>query len=102
MAAVDLRRRPVLAAVLGAALISNSAVLVRLADVEPGTAAFWRLAYALPLLAPLVQLERRRVGRQPLGQRLACRAGGALMAVDLVLFHHSIAYVGVGLSTVLG
>ncbi len=55
--------RPVLMAMAGATCIAFSAILVRLADVPPSTAAFYRCAYALPPLALLAWWERRRFGR---------------------------------------
>jgi drug/metabolite transporter (DMT)-like permease len=97
-----MRSRPVLLAMAGATCIAFSAILVRLADVPPSTAAFYRCAYALPPLAVLVWWERRRFG--PLARRalwLSLLAGVFLMA-DLVLWHHAIAAVGAGLATVLG
>jgi drug/metabolite transporter (DMT)-like permease len=83
-------------------VIATSAVLVRLADVAPSTAAFFRCAYAVPVLFLIALAERRRYG--PLGGkpvRLAAIAG-LFFAADLVLWHHSIAQVGAGLATVLG
>jgi drug/metabolite transporter (DMT)-like permease len=75
---------------------------VRLADVTPSTAAVYRCLYALPVLAVLAWLERRRYGpREPGQQRLAWLAG-LCFAVDLVAWHHCIAAVGAGLATVLG
>ncbi len=94
--------RPVLTAFLGALTIAGSAVLVRLADVEPSTAAFFRCAYALPPLALLAWLERRRYGPRAPGQARLAWIAGAFFAVDLVLWHHAIAQVGAGLATVLG
>jgi len=44
--------------------------LVRLAEVSPATAAFFRCAYALPVLAALAWLERRRFGPRPGRDRL--------------------------------
>jgi drug/metabolite transporter (DMT)-like permease len=44
-------------AMAGATCIAFSAILVRLADVPPSTAAFYRCAYALPPLALLVWWE---------------------------------------------
>jgi drug/metabolite transporter (DMT)-like permease len=75
---------------------------VRLADVEPSTAAFYRCAYALPPLAALAYWERRRHGSR--GGRLRALAwiAGLFFAADLILWHHSIAKVGAGLATVLG
>jgi drug/metabolite transporter (DMT)-like permease len=94
--------RPVPIAAAGAAAIAFSGILVRLADVEPSTAAFYRCAYALPPLAALAWWERRRYGPRPLGQRLLAFAAGVFFAIDLILWHHAIAAVGAGLATVLG
>ena len=54
--------RPELAGLLGALVIAFSAILVRLADVTPVTAAFFRCAYAVPALTLLARMERRRHG----------------------------------------
>ncbi|MEO8246364.1 MAG: DMT family transporter [Chloroflexota bacterium] len=97
-----LARRPLAAAVLGALIIAVSAILVRKANVEPATAAFFRCAYALPPLALLAWLERRRYGPRATGQRRLAWIAGLFFAADLVLWHHAIAAVGAGLATVLG
>jgi drug/metabolite transporter (DMT)-like permease len=94
--------RPVLAGVLGALVIAFSAILVRLAEVSPSTAAFFRCAYALPLLALLAWLEDRRYGPRPLRDRIPLWAAGVMFAADLTFWHHSIEAVGAGLATVLG
>jgi drug/metabolite transporter (DMT)-like permease len=94
--------RPVLAAVLGALTIAGSAVLVRLADQPPTTAAFFRCAYALPPLALLAWVERRRYGPRAAGQMRLAWIAGAFFAADLILWHHAISQVGAGLATVLG
>jgi drug/metabolite transporter (DMT)-like permease len=88
--------------VLGALVIAFSAILVRLAEVSPSTAAFFRCAYALPLLALLAWLEDRRYGPRPLRERLPLWAAGVMFAADLTFWHHSIEAVGAGLATVLG
>jgi drug/metabolite transporter (DMT)-like permease len=101
--AIDfLVQRPVLAAVLGALTIAGSAVLVRLADVPPTTAAFFRCAYALPPLALLAWYERRRYGPRAPGQMRLAWLAGVFFAADLILWHHAINQVGAGLATVLG
>jgi drug/metabolite transporter (DMT)-like permease len=97
-----LTERPVLAAVLGAFTIAGSAVLVALADVPPSTAAFFRCAYALPPLALLAWLERRRYGPRPASQVRLAWFAGVFFAADLILWHHAINQVGAGLATVLG
>jgi drug/metabolite transporter (DMT)-like permease len=94
--------RPVLAGVLGALVIAFSAILVRLAEVSPSTAAFFRCLYALPVLAVLAWVERRRYGTRSWRDRHLAWAAGVFFAADLTFWHHAIAAVGAGLSTVLG
>jgi drug/metabolite transporter (DMT)-like permease len=95
-------RLPYVTGVTGALLIAFSAIFVRFADVAPSTAAIYRCAYAIPPLAVLAWLERRRYGpRAPAQRRLALLAG-VLFAGDLVAWHHAIDAVGAGLATVLG
>ncbi len=89
-------------AVAGAVCIAFSGILVRLADVPPSSAAVFRCAYALPMLAVLAAWERRRFGPRARRQRVLAWAAGLLFAVDLVAWHHCIAAVGAGLATVLG
>jgi drug/metabolite transporter (DMT)-like permease len=93
---------PAVRAALGAACISSSAILVTLAHVGPATAAFYRCALALPALIPLAVAEQRRRGPRPLENRLYAVLAGLFLAVDLVLWNHSIADVGAGVATVLG
>jgi drug/metabolite transporter (DMT)-like permease len=94
--------RPVLAGALGALVIAFSAILVRLAEVSPSTAAFFRCAYAVPVLGLLAWLEWRRYGPRPRRERMITLGAGALFAADLICWHYSIKAVGAGLATVLG
>jgi drug/metabolite transporter (DMT)-like permease len=94
--------RPVMTAVLGAMAIAFSGILVRLANVEPATAAIFRCAYALPALGLIAWLERRRHGPRPAAQVQLAMLAGIFLALDLVIWHHTIALVGAGLATVLG
>jgi drug/metabolite transporter (DMT)-like permease len=93
---------PVVVASLGAACISASAVLIKLADTGAATAAFYRCLLALPVLAVLAALEQRRRGPRPWRARLGPLAAGVFLAIDLVLWNHAIADVGAGIATVLG
>ena len=93
---------PVLLAGLGAACISASAVLIKLANTGTATAAFYRCLLALPLLAALAVLEQRRHGARPLRARFGPLVAGVFLAIDLVLWNHAIADVGAGIATVLG
>jgi drug/metabolite transporter (DMT)-like permease len=97
-----LSRRPAAAAVAGALIIAFSAILVKLADVAPATAAVFRCAYALPVLGLLAWLEDRRLGSRPARDRRLALPGGVLFAIDLICWHHAIQDVGAGLATVLG
>ena len=91
-----------LAGVLGALVIAFSAILVRLAEVAPATAAFFRCAYALPPLAALAWWEQRRHGPRSRRDRLLALTAGVFFAADLICWHYSIEAVGAGLATVLG
>jgi drug/metabolite transporter (DMT)-like permease len=97
-----LDRRPGAAAVAGALTIAFSAILVKLADVEPSTAAIFRCAYALPLLWLLAAYEDRRFGRRAWRERRLAIPAGIFFAADLIFWHHAIGDVGAGLATVLG
>jgi drug/metabolite transporter (DMT)-like permease len=94
--------RPVLSGVLGALVIAFSGILVRLAEVSPSTAAFFRCLYALPLLALFAWQERSRFGDRTWRDRRLAWAAGVFFAADLTFWHHSIEAVGAGLATVLG
>jgi drug/metabolite transporter (DMT)-like permease len=95
-------RRPVLAGLLGATAIAFSAVLVKLADESPSTAAVFRCAYAVPLLVVLAVRESRLYGPRPARDHWIGIGAGVLFSADLITWHHSIANVGAGLATVLG
>jgi drug/metabolite transporter (DMT)-like permease len=96
-----LRARPIVAGIMGAAIIAFSGILVRLADVEPETAAVFRCLYAVPVLAVLARAETKRFGPRPRRERLLGVLAGAFFAADLIFWHHSINDVGAGLATVL-
>lgn len=88
-------------AVLGAAAIAFSSILVRLSHASPSTAAIFRCVYALPLLGLLALAEDRRLGARSWHDRRVAIASGVFFAADLILWHHSIGDVGAGLATVL-
>ena len=96
------RHLPYVTGVTGALLIAFSAILVRFAAVTPSTAAVYRCAYAIPPLALLAWLERRRYGRRPWADHRIAMVAGVFFAADLVAWHHAIEAVGAGLATVLG
>jgi drug/metabolite transporter (DMT)-like permease len=87
-------------ALLGVLSISFSAVFIRLARVSPVAATFYRAAYAIPVLVVISLATRRRDARTRREHFLAF-VSGLFLAVDLDLWHESIALVGAGLGTVL-
>ena len=89
-------------AALGAACISASAILVKLADTGTATTAFYRCLLAVPVLWALAVIEQRRRGPRDRAARLGAVTAGLFLAVDLVLWNHAIADVGAGIATVLG
>jgi drug/metabolite transporter (DMT)-like permease len=92
-------------ALLGVLSISFSAVFIRLARVSPVAATFYRAAYAIPVLAVILLADRRRIadvrdvrtGRE----HVLAFLSGLFLAIDLNLWHESIALVGAGLGTVI-
>jgi drug/metabolite transporter (DMT)-like permease len=95
-------RRPLVLAGLGAACISASAIMIKLADTGPIAAAFYRCFLALPLLTALAAAEQRRHGPRRLAAHGWALLAGLFLSVDLVLWNHAIAEVGAGVATVLG
>src|SRR5579862_4402088 len=93
---------PVAAALLGAACISSSAVVMKLASTSASITALGRCVFALPLLGALVLYERRR-GAQALPSRgrWLARLAGAFLAADLIVWSHTIDAIGAGLGTVV-
>lgn len=86
---------------LGALTIAFSSILVRLSHASPSTAAIFRCAYALPLLALLAWREDGEFGRRHSRDRRIAVASGFFFAIDLITWHRAIGDVGAGLATVL-
>jgi drug/metabolite transporter (DMT)-like permease len=98
---LETERAARICALLAALAIAWSSILVKLSHASPSTAAIFRCAYALPVLLVLAAREDGRYGARSWRDRRAAIASGVFMAVDLVLWHHSIDDVGAGLATVL-
>jgi drug/metabolite transporter (DMT)-like permease len=99
----DLNRRTDLALpglVAGAVMISFSGVWVKVAHVTPNVSAFYRVFFGgiFLLAAALFRRELRWPGFRHLALSLLC---GAMLALDLWLYHYCIQYVGPGLGTIL-
>jgi len=88
------------AALVGAVLISFSAIFFGLSEVSPITGAFFRVAYALPILFVL-WLIRRRQDRRPLSRHWIAIGAGLALSADLLSWHTSIEFIGTGLATLI-
>ncbi len=88
------------AALVGAVLISFSAIFFGLSGVSPMTGAFFRVGYALPLLFVL-WLIRRRQDRRPLSRHWIAIGAGLALSADLLTWHTSIEFIGTGLATLI-
>ncbi|HET7395978.1 MAG TPA: DMT family transporter [Gammaproteobacteria bacterium] len=86
--------------VLGAVMISFSAVFVKLVTVPPTTSAFYRMLFGgLILLGVLLwRRERPRLNSAAFGLVFLA---GLFFAADLALWHRSILHVGPGIATLL-
>ena len=91
------RGRAVAALVFGACVIGFSGILVRLTGTGPAAGGFWRLAFALPLLAVMTRRTSGPLGRP---SRIALIAG-LLFAGDLGFWHYGVKYTSVANATVL-
>ncbi|HET6655639.1 MAG TPA: DMT family transporter, partial [Gammaproteobacteria bacterium] len=86
--------------IIGAVMISFSAVFVKLTTVGPDTAAFYRVLLGGSILAVIVLARRERLWP---GRRAAAMIGVAAIffALDLLFWHRSIHYVGPGIATLI-
>ena len=74
--------------VFGACVIGLSPILVRLTETGPAAAGFWRLAFAMPLLAIMTRRTSGPLGRP---SQIALIAG-VMFALDLGFWHYGIKY----------
>ena len=94
-------RRALAALAAGAAVIAWTSIFVRLAHVAPTVSAFWRMALGGVILVAILVAQRRwqKPGARDVAWMLL--PAGAF-ALDLYLWHRSIAYIGPGLATLIG
>lgn len=90
-----------LLALIGIVSISFSAIFVRLADVSPDTAAFFRAGYAVPALVVIWLVTRDR-DRRTSRERWMSFGAGLFLALDFAFWHRAIGDIGAGLATVIG
>ena len=91
------RGKALMVLLFGACVIGVGPILVRLSDVGSVTAGFWRLTFAIPLLAILMQRTEGRIsGFAPISL-----LAGLAFALDLGFWHYGIALTSVAKATVL-
>ncbi|HJR90995.1 MAG TPA: DMT family transporter [Acidimicrobiia bacterium] len=92
--------RPLAAAFVGAFAISFSALFFHYADVSALTGAFFRPAYAVPVLA-FLWWRTRKQDENSARDRWIALGSGVMLAIDFVCWHLSIGHLGTGLSTLI-
>ncbi len=92
--------RAILQVLVGAFMISFSAVWVRAADVPPTTSGLYRVFFGFLILfvATFLKKEMRTIGVKNLLLIILC---GCIFALDLIFWHESIFFIGPGLATIL-
>lgn len=94
------RHLTLIAALSGAVLISFSAIYYGLSETSPMTGAFYREAYAIPILA-ILWLMRRSADHRPGSRRWVALGAGIVLAGDTIAWHVSIDFIGAGLATLI-
>ena len=83
---------------ISACILGLAPILVRLTETGPAAAAFWRFAFALPLLFAICGLPKGEgIGRPSKWMVLA----GVFFALDLSFWHYGIVMTSVANATVL-
>ncbi len=91
---------PLFKLLIGSTCISFAPIFIKLADVSPDSAGFYRMLFAgMSLL--IVMLLRREHLRMPRRPRFLLCLAGVFLAVDFMFWHRSIDLIGPGLSTLL-
>ncbi len=85
----------------GSVCISFSPVFIKIADVDPDLAGFYRMLFAGISLFILMLLRREnlRMEKQPLYFLIGC---GIFLGIDFMCWHRSIDLIGPGLAALLG
>ncbi len=92
---------PLFRLLAGSVCISFSPVFIKLAQVSPDSAGFYRMLFAVISLSVLFLLRRDSLKVSRKSILLLCASGGFL-AIDFMCWHRSIHLVGPGFATLLG
>lgn len=91
---------PTATALVGAVIISFSAILYRLSEADAVTGGFFRMVYALPVLL-VVRWTRRTLDHRSRQERLLAMAAGVLLGLDVIAWQLAIDQIGAGLATLV-
>ncbi|MDX3807044.1 MAG: DMT family transporter [Bosea sp. (in: a-proteobacteria)] len=89
----------------GATFIGFSGIFVRLGDVGPAAAGFWRMLFAMPVLVAWTTFERRKPqGAAPpdRGAFAAIALAGLMFGIDVALFNASLGFTTIANASLLG
>lgn len=89
----------------GATFIGFSGIFVRLSDVGPAAAGFWRMLFAMPVLVAWAAFERRKpaaAGPVRRGAYGAIALAGLTFGVDVVLYNASLGFTTIANASLLG
>jgi drug/metabolite transporter (DMT)-like permease len=101
MTTIDRTRMAPVGLTIGAVSLSASAALLGVAATTPATATVARCSLAVPVVAALGVMERRRSGGLDIGEYAWAILCGVFFAADMLWWTQAIPEVGAGLSTVL-
>jgi len=92
--------RPLFLLIIGSTCISFAPIFIKLADVSPDSAGFYRMLFAAISLFILLRFKSLslRMHRKTL---LLLVCSGLFLSFDFMCWHRSIHYVGPGLSTLI-
>jgi len=93
-----------LALLTGATCIGFSGIFVRLADVGPAAAGFWRMLFALPVLVAWTALEQRRPVGEKIGRGafIAVALAGLSFGIDVTLYNAALGHTTIANASLLG
>lgn len=93
-----------IALLTGATCIGFSGIFVRLADVGPAAAGFWRMLFALPVLVAWTALEQRKPagGKIGRGAFIAVALAGLTFGIDVTLYNAALGHTTIANASLLG
>lgn len=93
-----------IALLTGATCIGFSGIFVRLADVGPAAAGFWRMLFALPVLVAWTALEQRKPTAEKMGNGtfIAVALAGLTFGIDVTLYNAALGHTTIANASLLG